>query len=149
MLPLGDVRLELWAGRETSVALGDLEVIARSLGRMLSLPRRCLRVEAGLRPQAGQKGGGVHPSGWANAGRTDCVRQLAPVLERAGVPIVRPHDARHTTATLLLGQGVHPKLVSEMLDHTTLAITLDPYSHATPAMHREAGRVLDTLLRFQ
>jgi integrase len=71
------------------------------------------------------------------------------LLERAGVPIVRPHDARHTTATLLLGQGVHPKLVSEMLDHTTVAITLDPYSHATPAMHREAGRVLDTLLRSQ
>jgi len=67
------------------------------------------------------------------------------LLERAGVPIVRPHDARHTTATLLLGQGVHPKLVSEMLGHATVAITLDLYSHATPAMHREAATVLDTL----
>jgi integrase len=69
------------------------------------------------------------------------------LLERAGVPIVRPHDARHTTATLLLGEGVHPKLVSEMLGHATVAITLDLYSHATPAMHREAARTLDTLLR--
>jgi integrase len=69
------------------------------------------------------------------------------LLERAGVPIVRPHDARHTTATLLLGQGVHPKLVSEMLGHATVAITLDLYSHATPAMHREAASVMDTLLR--
>jgi integrase len=69
------------------------------------------------------------------------------LLERAGVPPVRPHDARHTTATLLLGQGVHPKLVSEMLGHATVAITLDLYSHATPAMHREAASTLDSLLR--
>jgi integrase len=68
------------------------------------------------------------------------------LCERAGVPIVRPHDARHTTATLLLGQGVHPKLVSEMLGHATVAITLDTYSHTTPAMHREAANVLDELL---
>jgi integrase len=47
------------------------------------------------------------------------------ILERAGVPLVRPHDARHTCATLMLGQGVHPKLVSEMLGHATVAITLD------------------------
>ena len=45
------------------------------------------------------------------------------LLERAGVPKVRPHDARHTCATLMLGQGVHPKLVSEMLGHATVAIT--------------------------
>jgi integrase len=69
------------------------------------------------------------------------------LLQRAGVPIVRPHDARHTTATLMLGQGVHPKLVSEMLGHATVAITLDLYSHATPAMHREAASTLDALLR--
>jgi integrase len=41
------------------------------------------------------------------------------------------------------------KLVSEMLGHATVAITLDLYSHATPAMHREAARVLDALLRAQ
>jgi integrase len=69
------------------------------------------------------------------------------LLERAGVPKVRPHDARHTCATLMLGQGVHPKLVSEMLGHATVAITLDLYSHATATMHREAARTLDALLR--
>lgn len=69
------------------------------------------------------------------------------LLGRAGVPVVRPHDARHTTATLMLGQGVHPKLVSEMLGHATVAITLDTYSHATAAMHREAASTLDALLR--
>ncbi|MFZ0129903.1 MAG: hypothetical protein WB808_13770 [Candidatus Dormiibacterota bacterium] len=47
----------------------------------------------------------------------------------------------------MLGQGVHPKLVSEMLGHATVAITLDLYSHATAAMHREAATTLDALLR--
>lgn len=69
------------------------------------------------------------------------------LLERAGVPVVRPHDARHTTATLMLGQGVHPKLVSEMLGHANTAITLDLYSHATATMHREAVSTLDALMR--
>jgi|HubBroStandDraft_6_1064221.scaffolds.fasta_scaffold80557_2 integrase len=47
----------------------------------------------------------------------------------------------------MLGQGVHPKLVSEMLGHATVAITLDLYSHATASMHREAARALDAVLR--
>lgn len=47
----------------------------------------------------------------------------------------------------MLSQGVHPKLVSEMLGHATVATTLDLYSHATASMHREAAITLDTLLR--
>src|SRR2546423_11692742 len=54
---------------------------------------------------------------------------------------VRFHDARHTAATLLHGRGVHPKVVSDMLGHSTVAITLDTYSHVTPAMHRDAARI--------
>lgn len=65
---------------------------------------------------------------------------------RAGVPRVRFHDLRHTAATLLLGRGVHPKIVSEMLGHSTVAITLDLYSHVTPTMQREAAVAMDELL---
>lgn len=68
------------------------------------------------------------------------------LLARAQVRRIRFHDARHTAATLLLSRGVHPKLVSEMLGHSTVAITLDVYSHVTPAMHREAARVMDEVL---
>jgi integrase len=64
----------------------------------------------------------------------------------AGVPQVRFHDLRHTAATLLLGRGVHPKIVSEMLGHSTVAITLDLYSHVTPTMQREAASAMDDLL---
>jgi integrase len=46
-----------------------------------------------------------------------------------------------------LSQGVHPKLVSDMLGHSTVAMTLDLYSHSTPTMHREAANTLDELLR--
>jgi integrase len=68
------------------------------------------------------------------------------LLERANVPAMPFHSARHSAATLLLSRGVHPKIVSEMLGHSTVAITLDVYSHVTPAMHREAARVMDEIL---
>lgn len=67
-------------------------------------------------------------------------------LERAGVPAMPFHSARHSAASLLLGRGVHPKIVSEMLGHSTVAITLDTYSHVAPSMHREAARVMGLLL---
>jgi integrase len=69
-----------------------------------------------------------------------------PLLSRAGLPKVRFHDLHHTAATLLLGQGVHAKIVSEMLGHSNIAITMDLYSHVTPTMQREAARALDSLL---
>jgi integrase len=68
------------------------------------------------------------------------------LLDRAKVPANPFHSARHSAATLLLSRGVHPKIVSEMLGHSTVAITLDVYSHVTPAMHREAARTMDSIL---
>lgn len=68
------------------------------------------------------------------------------LLERAKVPAMPFHSARHSAASLLLSRGVHPKIVSEMLGHSTVAISLDVYSHVTPAMHREAAKVMDDIL---
>lgn len=73
-------------------------------------------------------------------------RDLRRVLARAALPRIRFHDLRHTAATTLLGRGVHPKLVSEMLGHADVRITLDLYSHVTPTMHREAAAVFDKVL---
>jgi integrase len=73
-------------------------------------------------------------------------RSFPKVLAAAGLPQIRFHDLRHTAATLLLGQGVHPKIVSEMLGHTSIGITLDLYSHATPTIQREATAAFDRLL---
>ncbi len=73
-------------------------------------------------------------------------RLFWPLLGRAGLPRIRFHDLRHTAATLLLGQGVHPKIVSEMLGHSQIAITLDLYSHVTPTMQRQAADELEAAL---
>jgi hypothetical protein len=56
------------------------------------------------------------------------------------------HDLRHTAATLLLGQGEHPKIVQEMLGHSQASVTLDLYSHVTPGMHHNAADTFDRLL---
>ncbi|MCJ7671846.1 MAG: tyrosine-type recombinase/integrase [Acidimicrobiia bacterium] len=55
------------------------------------------------------------------------------------VPVIRFHDLRHTCATLLLQAEVHPKVVQEMLGHSSIAITLDIYSHVVPSMQEEAA----------
>lgn len=70
-----------------------------------------------------------------------------PLLKAADLPQIRFHDLRHTTATLLLGQGIHPKIVSDLLGHSTVAITLDTYSHVTQSMHRAAADALDSLIQ--
>jgi integrase len=60
-------------------------------------------------------------------------QRLRPVLKRAGLPLIRFHDLRHTATTLMLTAGVHPKVVSEMLGHSSVAITLDRYSQEEAA----------------
>jgi integrase len=62
---------------------------------------------------------------------------------RAALPRIRFHDLRHTAATLMLSRGVHPKIAGEMLGHSTIAITLDLYSHVTPTMQRDAAAAVD------
>jgi len=74
-------------------------------------------------------------------------RSFAPLLNKAGLPRIRFHDLRHTCATLLLARNVNPKIVSEMLGHATIAITLDTYSHVLPNMEDSATRVLEDVLR--
>lgn len=67
-------------------------------------------------------------------------KELAKALE---LPDIRFHDLRHTHATLLLMAGVHPKVVQERLGHSTIAMTLDTYSHILPSMQKEASQLLN------
>jgi integrase len=67
-------------------------------------------------------------------------------LQQAGLPRIRFHDLRHTHATLALQAGVHPKVVSERLGHATVALTLDVYSHAIPAMQQDAAATVAHLV---
>jgi integrase len=74
-------------------------------------------------------------------------RSFAPLLERANLRKIRFHDLRHTCATLLLGKNINPKIVSEMLGHSSISITLDTYSHVLPDMQDSAARALEDALQ--
>lgn len=68
------------------------------------------------------------------------------LVRKAGVPHVRLHDLRHTHASLMLKQGVHPKIVSERLGHSSVTITLDTYSHIMPGLQEQAAQQFDQWL---
>ena len=74
------------------------------------------------------------------------LRAWAKITAAAGVGHVRIHDLRHAHATLMLRQGIHPKIVSERLGHANIAITLDTYSHVVPGLQEAAAAQLDALL---
>ena len=73
-------------------------------------------------------------------------RAFRQAVKRAMLPMIRPHDLRHTHATLALQAGIHPKVVSERLGHASISITLDTYSHAIPALQEEAAERIAELV---
>jgi integrase len=62
------------------------------------------------------------------------------------VPHVRLHDLRHALATTLLVGGVHPKVVSEALGHSSTSFTMDVYSHVLPTMGEQVAAAIETAL---
>jgi integrase len=86
----------------------------------------------------GPFGGPVNPS-WSR-------QVFSAVLETSGIPRVHFYDPWHTAATLALMRGVHPKVVSDMLLHGTVGLTLDTYSHLLSAMRQQAAAAMDAIL---
>jgi len=72
--------------------------------------------------------------------------QFHRLLEKAGLPRMRLHDLRHSAATILLGKGTHPKLVQELLGHSSIDITMDIYSHVIPSMQHDMMEKWDNFL---
>jgi integrase len=75
-------------------------------------------------------------------------RHFRALCDRAGIGRVRLHDLRHTCASLLLAQNVHPRVVMEILGHSGIAITMDTYSHVLPELQREAADRMDQALGY-
>ena len=73
-------------------------------------------------------------------------RNFAKILEKADLKGFRLYDLRHSTATLLLSEGINPKIVSERLGHASIVLTLDTYSHVLPDMQKEATSKLGQML---
>jgi len=71
---------------------------------------------------------------------------FAQIATDAGLKSIRLHDLRHTHATILLLQGVHPKAVSDRLGHAKVGITLDIYSHVTPGLQEAAAMKFEEAL---
>jgi integrase len=70
-------------------------------------------------------------------------RSFNPLLERARLPPIRFHDLRHTCATLLLSNGVHPKYVQHLAGHASIQLTFDRYSHWIPSMGKHTAGAMD------
>ena len=70
----------------------------------------------------------------------------ARMVKRAGLKGLRLHDARHTHASLMLKQGVHPKVVQEQLGHASIQITPDTYSHVVPGLQDAAAAGFDKMV---
>ena len=73
-------------------------------------------------------------------------KRFKKIIKRMNLPEVRFHDLRHTCATLLLSKAVHPKIVQEILGHSTMSITLDTYSHLLPNMRSKAMSAMEDMI---
>jgi integrase len=73
---------------------------------------------------------------------------LKPIRKR-GLMGVRLHDERHSHASLMLKQGIHPKIVQECLGHSVIAITLDLYSHIAPGLQQAAANKFDDIITIR
>ncbi len=130
------------ARSQRRIMLGDLAVAALQQRRTEQVSERLLAGPKWQDPDlvfTTESGGPLDPS--------ELLRHFRRLLTQADLPRIRFHDLRHTAATLMLSRGVHPKVAADMLGHSTVAITLDLYSHSTEPMHRSAADILDEIAR--
>jgi integrase len=75
------------------------------------------------------------------------VRHFKTLLRRADLPDIRFHDLRHSCATILISQGVHPRIVMEIMGHSQISVTMNRHGLVLPEAQREAARMLDQVYR--
>jgi integrase len=126
--------------RTIRLTAGAVQTLRAHLSRQLEeIERMGSLYEPGGLIFATETGTIINPSNLRN-------RSLKPLLGRAGLRPIRFHDLRHTCATLLLSKDVNPKIVSEMLGHSSVSITLDIYAHLLPDMQEKAAKALEDVL---
>jgi integrase len=142
-------------GKRGSWAVGAPKT--KSSNRQVALPR--LLVE-GLRSQRThqlelrrQLGADYHDQGFVFTNRQGnplhvnaLMRRFRQLTQAAGLPALRFHDLRHTSATMSLSQGTHPKIVQERLGHSSISMTMDLYSHVSMQLGREEADKLEKLI---
>jgi integrase len=73
-------------------------------------------------------------------------RRFAACRDRVGLTWLRPHDLRHACATLLIAQGVEPRVIMSILGHSTVLLTMNAYVHVLPELMRDAADAMDRAL---
>jgi len=76
-------------------------------------------------------------------------RAWTTLAAKCGLKVIRLHDARHTHASLMLKQGIHPKVVQERLGHSSIQMTIDTYSHVAPGIQEAAAKRFDEILNHK
>jgi integrase len=73
------------------------------------------------------------------------LRRFYAILHAADLPRIRFHDLRHSAATLLLAQGVHPRFIMELLGHSSISLTMNTYGHVLEEMKKETAKQMDAV----
>ena len=73
-------------------------------------------------------------------------KEYREVLTKAGLPIIRFHDLRHTAASIMLAHNIPIHTVSRVLGHARASITLDTYAHMVPGMLEDVARLMDDVI---
>lgn len=152
-----DLKAGMLAVRRTLIELGNElsfgEPKTKAGKRAIPLPAIAVDALTLHKGRMMTEGHGPNPlvfiDGQGNPIRRSDLRRfsLHPLLKKAGIPEIRFHDLRHTCATLLFSEGTHPKIVQERLGHSTIALTLDTYSHCLPSMQVSASDTLNSILK--
>jgi integrase len=127
-----------------------LGLVARNVADMVDPPRKVSRqMQERLAAEDARQDNDLvfcTRSGKHIAGTNLCIAHMR-LLKRVGLPYIRFHDLRHAAATLLLLQGVPVKVVSEMLGHASVTITMNLYMHVLPTMQQAAAEAMEALFR--
>ena len=141
------MRRTVWQG----VATAPKTAKANRSIRLTGMVQEALKALKALKGQRGRDG----KSGWvfptSNGTLVNCHnlinRSWWPLLDKVGLLSRIPfHNLRHTCATLLLSQGVHPKLVRKLLGHADISTTLNTYSHVMPSLEGKTASAMEDAL---
>lgn len=146
--------LQRIGGKKTLMAEPKTKASRRTIG-LSQTARIALRTHQRLQGMESQRAGALwreHDLVFCNEAGEELrlaalYHQFQNYIKALGFPRMRFHDLRHTAATLLLARGINVKVVSEMLGHSSVAITLQIYAHVTPHMQQAAADVMDAVFR--
>ncbi|WP_409471577.1 tyrosine-type recombinase/integrase [Streptomyces sp. HC307] len=156
-LDAGTAAIRRTLQRTSAGGLTTLPTKTRASERRIALPARCLH-SLKLHREQQQREREAAGTSWQRSGHvfvtvqsgpidpTNLSRAFATLLRKAGLRRIRFHDLRHSTATLLLEQGVELVVIKELLGHAHIGVTATVYAHVRLRLQRDAIDTLSTAL---